>query len=442
MWDRNYSETRLPAVPSAILETLSHQNFSDMQLGQNPEFRFEMARSVYKTILRFVSSQHGQPCIVSPLTPTNLRVHILDGGVAELAWEATEDPSEPSAHPNGFIVYTKEAGDFDNGTYIHSTNRYRLQLQPGVLYSFRVAAANRGGRSFASAAVSARWMPDAQQSVLIVDACHRLSAPAVRCNASEQGFDLDLDPGIDRGKAYRWAGRQLDFRRSRMGIEGEGGLGWSDDSLTGLLIAGDEGNRIITHAEAIAAASNCQIESCDSRALTAGQVDSRHCQLIDVATALQREDGSSRHSGKALTEPLQRLLDEHAKRGGSLLVNGAYVATDLVSASDNRFLSEVLKCSLAGAYRQPNDTLKGMGTEFYVHHRLNSRHYAAPAMDILQAEAPAFTTLQYANGTGAAIAYKGSHRAVTLGFPIECVKEPTQRTSLMRALLQFLLGRD
>ena len=442
VWDRNYSETRLPAVPSAILETLSHQNFSDMQLGQHPEFRFEMARSVYKTILRFVSSQHGQPCIVSPLTPTNLRVHILDGGVAELAWDVTEDPSEPSAHPNGFIVYTKEAGDFDNGTYIHSTNRYRLQLQPGVLYSFRVAAANRGGRSFASAAVSARWMPDAQQSVLIVDACHRLSAPAVRCNASEQGFDLDLDPGIDRGKAYRWAGRQLDFRRSRMGIEGEGGLGWSDDSLTGLLIAGDEGNRIITHAEAIAAASNCQIESCDSRAWETGQVDSRHCQLIDVATALQREDGSSRHSGKALTEPLQRLLDEHAKRGGSLLVNGAYVATDLVSASDNRFLSEVLKCSLAGAYRQPNDTLKGMGTEFYVHHRLNSRHYAAPAMDILQAEAPAFTTLQYANGTGAAIAYKGSHRAVTLGFPLECVKEPTQRTSLMRALLQFLLGRD
>ena len=30
MWNRNYSETRLPAVPSTIVELLSHQNFADM----------------------------------------------------------------------------------------------------------------------------------------------------------------------------------------------------------------------------------------------------------------------------------------------------------------------------------------------------------------------------------------------------------------------------
>ena len=34
MWNRNYSETRLPATPSTIIELLSHQNFADMQLGQ------------------------------------------------------------------------------------------------------------------------------------------------------------------------------------------------------------------------------------------------------------------------------------------------------------------------------------------------------------------------------------------------------------------------
>lgn len=31
LWDRNYSETRKPEVPSAIIETLSHQNFADMR---------------------------------------------------------------------------------------------------------------------------------------------------------------------------------------------------------------------------------------------------------------------------------------------------------------------------------------------------------------------------------------------------------------------------
>lgn len=35
LWDRNYSETRLPEVPSAILEMLSHQNFPDMRIAQD-----------------------------------------------------------------------------------------------------------------------------------------------------------------------------------------------------------------------------------------------------------------------------------------------------------------------------------------------------------------------------------------------------------------------
>lgn len=69
LWDRNYSETRLPEVPSAILETLSHQNFPDMKLAQDPMFRFTLARSIYKTVLRYVSTNHGVPYTVQPLPP-------------------------------------------------------------------------------------------------------------------------------------------------------------------------------------------------------------------------------------------------------------------------------------------------------------------------------------------------------------------------------------
>ena len=41
--DRNYSETRLPIVPSSILETLSHQNFGDMRYGQDPYLQDDSA---------------------------------------------------------------------------------------------------------------------------------------------------------------------------------------------------------------------------------------------------------------------------------------------------------------------------------------------------------------------------------------------------------------
>ena len=74
LWDRNYSETRLPEVPSAIIETLSHQNFPDMKLGQDPNFKFTMARSIYKTILRYVSQSliFSKPLLLAP-TRSNCR---------------------------------------------------------------------------------------------------------------------------------------------------------------------------------------------------------------------------------------------------------------------------------------------------------------------------------------------------------------------------------
>jgi hypothetical protein len=52
LYDRNYSESRCPYVPSAIIETMSHQNFNDMRYGQDPHFRFDFARSIYKVLLK------------------------------------------------------------------------------------------------------------------------------------------------------------------------------------------------------------------------------------------------------------------------------------------------------------------------------------------------------------------------------------------------------
>jgi N-acetylmuramoyl-L-alanine amidase len=66
LYDRNYSETRCPMVPSAILETMSHQNFADMRLGQDPNFRFDLARSIYKVVLRYICDMHQKKYVVQP----------------------------------------------------------------------------------------------------------------------------------------------------------------------------------------------------------------------------------------------------------------------------------------------------------------------------------------------------------------------------------------
>ena len=74
MWNRNYSETRLPATPSTIIELLSHQNFADMQLGHDPNFKFTVGRAIYKGILQFITSQHDKEYIVQPLPVSNFAI--------------------------------------------------------------------------------------------------------------------------------------------------------------------------------------------------------------------------------------------------------------------------------------------------------------------------------------------------------------------------------
>ena len=439
VWDKNYSETRLPGVPSAILETLSHQNFNDMRLAQDPNFRFSLARSIYKTVARFVSSSHGTPYVIAPLTPMNFRIEHIGNNEVELQWDAQEDPLEPSAHPNGYIVYTAYGqGDYDNGTYVHSATHYRFRTEPGVLYSFRVEAVNRGGKSFPTPTLCARISPGAKKNILVVDGFHRLASPSYHCNSTEQGFDFNDDPGIAMGSHFGWVGKQTDFDRSKMGKEGVGGLGWSDDCMTGICIAGNEFNYVRTHAEAIAASGDYNILSCMDQAIERGKHGLDGYQLVDIAFGLERNDGYSIIPYKTLTEELRNRLMRYTSKGGALLVSGAYIGTDIDTEGERHFAREVLKWSMKGTYRTDNDTLTGLNTAFTFHHALNNRHYAATSADVLQAEGKAFTAMRYADGQPACVAYKGDYRCLTMGFPFECIKESTKRKSVMKALVRFL----
>ena len=439
IFDRNYSETRLPEVPSAILETMSHQNFPDMLYGQDPNFRFTLARSIYKTILRYVNDQHGRPFIVAPLAPNHFRVFFKEKDEVRLAWSAVDDPQEPTSKPTGYIVYTAIGdADFDNGTYIQDT-KYDLKIDPGQLYHFKVAAVNRGGQSFPTEVLSAYRSPKARKTVLIVNGFHRLSAPAIRNTLDQQGFDLDEDPGITYGPTYGWSGRQVNFERSQMGIE-NGGLGYSSEELTGMLIAGNDFNYVKTHAEAIAASREYNIASCSSEALEATKLIASGYDALDLILGLERNDSHTLAYYKGISYAMQYVLQAYTSQGGSLLVSGAYLTSDMPTDNEQVFLSKVLKCMPGGVSRCASNQLNGLGTSMNYYKQLNEEHYAATKSDILLPVAPAFTAMQYADGSGAAIAYQGSdYRLFAMGVPFECIQGKQKQASIMRGILTFLL---
>lgn len=438
LFDRNYSETRLPEVPSAILEMLSHQNFPDMRYGQDPNFRFTLARSIYKTILRYVNDQHGRPFVVTPLAPDHFRVE-LKKGVACLSWDAVNDLQEPTAKPTGYVVYTAIGdADFDNGTYVRGKTEHEVELEPGLLYHFKVAAVNRGGESFTTEVLSACSMPNANKTVMIVNGFHRVSSPAIRNTPAEQGFDLDEDPGVTYGPTLGWSGRQINFDRKQMGVE-DGGLGNSGEELTGMLIAGNDFNYVMTHAKAIASAKQYNIVSCSSETVETGKVNLIGYDAVDLLLGLERHDGHSLKAYKTFTSHMQDALKRYTTHGGALLVSGAYVGTDMTQDADRQFLQNVLKSTWGGRSQTKDNKVKGLGTEMTYWKALNEEHYAATSADILQPVKPAFTAMQYADGYGAAIAYRSNCRLFVMGFPFECIEGEHKQASVMRGILNYLL---
>lgn len=444
LWDRNYSETRVPEIPSAIIETLSHQSFPDMKIGQDPMGKFTIARSLYKTILRYVASNHGCQYVVQPLAPNNFAVVMDDKGTAQLSWSPQYDRSEPTAQPTSYVLYTAVGnGGFDNGQIIKGTT-CNMNLEPGQLYTFQVTALNSGGESFPTEKLCARYEPTAQKTVLIVNNFHRLAAPQVIDNDSLQGFDIEQDPGVSYGLTAGWSGKQLVFDRQKMGDESSSGLGYSDNELIGNFIAGNDFNYVVEHARSIATSSKYQVVSCSSECVAAGKVNMNNYPVVDLINGLERFDGYTHSYYKSFTPTLQQRLKSYTQHGGALLVSGSYLGSDMTMPEEQRFLSDVLKVSY-----QPNnnithttDSVSGLGLRFAYYNALNAHHYAATHTDVLapatDTSAP-FSAMLYTSGSSAAVAYKGNdYRTFTMGFPLECISNERTRTSVLLGVLRFL----
>lgn len=442
LYDRNYSECRVPEVPSAILEMLSHQNFADMKMAQDPNFKFDLARSIYKVLLRYTARMHNTSYTVQPLMPEDMSVSLTNKGEAKISWTTVEDALEPTAHPTSFILYTaKDDGDFDNGQII-SKSPAIVKLEPDKLYSFRVAAVNDGGESFPSEVVSCLYNPTSQKQVLIVNGFHRLASPEVVDGLASQGFDMTQDHGVSHGLTAGWRGIQTNFDKFRMGKEGPTGLGFSNDSLAGHFYGGNDFDYIRTHAKAIASAHRYSIASCSTKAIEKGYTTLEGYEMTDLILGLERADGYSLVQGKTFTPELQAHLRAFTSQGGNLLVSGSYIGRDMRMQHERKFLEDVLKCQYYGTSNDSlrSDTIQGLGLTFTFYRTPNHKHYAADHPDCLLPLSPAFPAMKYGDDQAACIAYSGTdYRVLTMGFPFECITEEQKREAIMRGILKFLL---
>ena len=419
VWNRNYCESREPQVPSIILEMLSHQSFDDLCFGYDPRFKFDFCRSVYKSIVKYIATMHQRSYVIQPLPVHNFAITLNDQDKwANLTWEPTPDPSEPTAAPTKYIVYTRiDEGDFDNGTVVNGTS-YLAPLEKGRLYSFRVVAMNDGGISFPSEVLSAYAAPQNTGTILLVNAFTRLEGPAKISTETEQGFDLDADPGVPYGKFAGYCGRQITFDKKNMGSELPTGTGYSGAELEGTIMMGNTFDYIALHGRGISQLGNHSFCSCSEEALHSNVIVPKEYAMIDVIYGVQKEF-------KAETD---KLLKRYTDQGGRLLVSGANLTSLLPLHAS---ASVVTDKEITG--------VNGSNLDFSIWREMNDKSYAVPRVLSLQPSEGAFAMLQYSNYMPAAVAYDGTdYKTVVVGFPIESIREADSRNGLMRAITNFL----
>ena len=313
---------------------------------------------------------------------------------------------------------------------------------PNTLYNFKISAVNEGGESFASETVSALYNPKATETILVVNGFQRLAAPSPINNSTQQGFDINADPGVWPGKTLGFAGRQVCFDKSMAGKEGEGGLGYSGNELAGHIIAGNTFAYIPVHAKAIMGAGAYNIASCSKYAIGKNVTDLSRYRCIDLIMGLEKDDGYSLRQYKTFNPRLQSALSEYTDNGGNLIVSGAYIGSDMKSNRDAKFINDILHITHNGSIRPGiENTISGMGTSFNIYTTLNEENYAATSIDLISPVAPAFCALTENGGRSVCVAYKGkNNRTFTMGFPFECITSGKKQSTIMRGILNFIFN--
>lgn len=432
MWNRNYSETRLPAVPSMILEILSHQNFNDLRYGYDPKFKFTVGRSIYKSILKYVAEMHREKYTIQPLPISHFAItQGAEKNTFILNWKEELDPTEASARPEGYVVYTRIGhGGFDNGIFVRKP-QYTANIEPGLVYSFKVTAVNKGGESFPSEILSAYKAKRSKGNILIVNAFDKLCGPTSIQSALTQGFDMATHPGIPYINTPAHCGYQQNFDRSKPHVESKEGLGYSGDELEGMLIAGNTFDYPFIHGKAIQAADRYSFVSCSNEALEAGDVKLSYYDLVDFICG---EDDAS------FGPETRTRVTNYCNKGGRIFISGSYL--NKKTAIDN-FDTRVLKFKNGG--NVPPQSVKDVfGTNITISLPTlpNEKTYTVPAPGTILPVENGYTTFIYTSGNyGAGTVYNGKYRTFALGFPFESIQDVSQRTHVMKAVLNFLLKK-
>lgn len=446
MWDKSYVEARVPEVPTTLIELMSHQNYADMTLGLDPNFRFTVGRAIYKGIARFMAERKDRKLVIQPLPVHNFAIKRTKTDYYRLSWKPTPDKLEPTAMPDKYVIMERSGDDlgFHKIGETKSTH-FDLKVNDKDIHSFYIIAVNDGGASFPSETLALREGEGNSKPALIVNDFTRISAPGHHNSGGNTGFDSELDFGVPYVKDISFSGHQTEFRRSA-----GNNFGYSNRNHVSDVIAGNTFDFAAVHGKALAAAGLGFVSS-SVAAVEAGDVKLSDYHLVDLIVGKQKKtllgSGKKGIHYEAFPPALQKALHNFVEKGGDLIVSGQYIGSDLLdmrsTQADRKFASEVLGISSVESESSKSGRIRNVktGKQMKYSSTLNSKQYIVERPDVIfpSTDVPTVEILSFDNGGRAGhIANHGKGQVAVMTIPIESFTEAADRNAFVKQIITSL----
>ena len=454
LWDKPYSEAKRPNVPAVLLELLSHQNQADQKYGLDPRFRFQVSRSIYKGMLKFLSYNEHREYVVQPLPVNNFAINLLSEKTIRLSWEPTIDLTEPSSIPDKYIVY-KRKGDngFDNGIITDKPFADIELASYDTIYSFKVTALNAGGESFDSEILSAGIRADDNNPVLVINGFNRICGPEWFNENKMAGVAWWLDRGVPDHFEISETGDQYDFIRKSPWLDDDSpGWGSSYGDQEGKVIPGNSFDYPFIHGKAIMAAGHSFV-SVSEKYFLADSLNLLKFKTIDLIFGEEKTtpffNDTAKKNFQIYTSPFIKKISGLTQKGTNIFISGAYVGSDLFSTGDStaiKFATKYLHFLPRTGHAVKNgsvyatDYVKPLFTSLLSFNTGYSKDiYSVEAPDAIEpAGKGSVIPFRYSeNNTSAAVLFKGNYKTIVLGFPFETILSDNERNKLMKQILDF-----
>ena len=474
--DKRYYEVRETKVPAMIIELLSHQNFEDMKHALDPEFRFLVSRAVYKGILKFLAERYDQPYTVQPLPVEAFAIHADGDGYYTLTWAPVNDPLEPTARPTGYIIYESTADGGFHPVAKTELPSWSTRVDDDRIHAYYVVATNAGGLSFPSEVLALYDNNHRMPSVEIVNGFTRVSAPEWTDGTEYAGFDFDENYGVPDGCDIHFIGPQYDFDPNSHLSGSHLGFGASADTEATRMRIGNTRDYTLIHGEALKKAGRGFVSS----SLKAFEEGKSTYKTVDLILGLQkttRKAGSKDRFFQTFPKALRDRLERYRKDGGTLLVSGSYLGSEIIEADSlTRDSMATFAANTLGYLpfaEGVNDsipkapvatrTMEVKGSEVIpgmpvlrpselASFRNSPRAGAGNPQAIIPANENGLVIARYADsGFPAAIAVEGkgkteagqpAGRTVIVSFPIEAMTDAASRDGFIGSAVNYLIGPE